>query len=772
MDGVELSAPVGVVVPKILIGEGFGRQGGHGGEGGAQELKSGGSVCGRSASNRGSDSNGDAICAVPNLEQNSVSRAKSADLRFCKPDNSFAKFGGGDTSKQINIKSRNSSPSLSNCTAKSLHQKSGKASKSSSPRHKKQKAEAVEVSLSQAVAEDIHSVSGKYGSNLHAFIAEKSHGVGHKHGIDGKRGERRNSKAATKTKLDSFFPKAGSGFANSAAGGENILGIYGLRSDIHDVTKHVDEVSLNDLLDGSYKWCNQYPVRGKKAGNANENIVNLVRNACSILQPLRTVRQQSNIELESISNKKPDLRSILHPLRTGRQQSNIELESISSKKTGASLLNSGSSPISGTTSSKTDACVPDPASSCKDTGSICAASATSSPSLLCKPHDILERLSLPPVKDMDSLVCDTSKPMMSSKNTVDQLSSKSFSHGARLPPFSWSHCPSGLSKTIVDTSRFSASKSTSQGRWVRIGSIASPLGGSSNYSSDLEVLISDHEKAIKSLIPMVTQPSSEPKSLQGLHDSLHGKPKFGFTMGNSLQTPEAEGTLKPCEIDVASICSSFKEKEHTYTEKEKCKGRNIFGTASSWNPYSPSKSYIGESEGFQSHLHTAANPKQGYSSKLLVAAQTLYEMSRHSAAENKTRSFKRPPQRVHKPYKTGLMMVKEEQTPSKSEIGFSSLMTDPMISLKKLNLSTNNKRKVGRTSILGREPMKWSIPTSVRSSPCRTESSDVKHSNADNSKLLGMMPPSKRMFDRTYNNDQKVRKLMSTDWSRGRSRMD
>ncbi|KAK9103764.1 hypothetical protein Sjap_021018 [Stephania japonica] len=771
MDGVEFSVPVGVVVPKILIGEGFGRQGGHGGDDGGQELKSGGSVCGRSASNRASDSNGDAICAVPNSEQNSVSRVKSADFRFCKPNNSFAKFGGGDTSKQINIKSRNSSPSsFSNCTAKSLYQKSAKASKSSSPRHKKQKAEAVEVSLSHAVAEDIHSVSGKYGSSVmrHTISAEKSHGVGHRHGIDGKRGERRNSKVATKTKLDSFFPKAGSGFANSAAGGENILGMYGLRSDIHDVTKHVDEVSLNDLLDGSYKWCNQYPVRGKKAGNANENIVNLVRNACSILQPLRTVRQQSNIELESISNKKPDLRSILHPLRSGRQQSNIELENISSKKTGASVLNSGSS-TSGATSCKTDTCVPDHASSCKDAGSICAASATSH-STLCKPHDILERLSLPPAKDMDSLVFDTSKPMMSSKKTVDQLSSKLFSHGARLPPFSWSHCPSGLSKTTVDTSRFSASKSTSQGRWVRIGSIASSLGGNSNYSSDLEVLISDHENSTKGLDPMV--PSSEPKSLQRLQNSLHGKTKFRFMMGNSLQMSEAEGTLKPCESGVASICSSFKVNEHTYTEKEKCKGRNIMGAAPSWNPYSPNKSYIDESEGFQSHLHTADNPKQGYSPKLLVAAQTLYEMSRYSASENKSRSFKRPPQRINKPNKTGLMMVKEEQTPSKSEIGFCSPMTDPTISLKKLNLSTNNKRKDGRNSILGREPMKWSIPTSVRSSPCRSECSDVKHSNADNSKLLGMMPPSKRMFDRTYNNDQKVRKLMSTDWRRGRSRMD
>lgn len=183
--------------------------------------------------------------------------------------------------------------------------------------------------------------------------------------------------------------------------------------------------------------------------------------------------------------------------------------------------------------------------------------------------------------------------MMSSKNATDLRSSKLFPHGSRLPPFPWSHCPSGLSKTIVDTGRFSASRSTSQGRWVRIGSIASSPGGSSSCFSDLELLVSDQE-----------------------NNSFNRKPNFGFTMGNSLQMPEAEGALKPCENDVASMCSSlsnlqFKEKEYNYIEKEKCKGRNILDAASSCSPYSPNNCTIGESNGFQLHLHTVDNSKQG-----------------------------------------------------------------------------------------------------------------------------------------------------------------
>lgn len=81
-------------------------------------------------------------------------------------------------------------------------------------------------------------------------------------------------------------------------------GAYGLKSDIDDITKHVDDLSLRDLLDGTYKCPSLGKDKGKKATNVNESFGQSVRKACSILSLAKPPQSQSFTEMDSCTNKK------------------------------------------------------------------------------------------------------------------------------------------------------------------------------------------------------------------------------------------------------------------------------------------------------------------------------------------------------------------------------------------------------------------------------------------------------------------------------------
>lgn len=115
---------------------------------------------------------------------------------------------------------------------------------------------------------------------------------------------------------------------------------------------------------------------------------------------------------------------------------------------------------------------------------------------LYQPKDILQRLALPPPKDLESLLQDAAKPA-SSKNTSDLHSGKQISRRASLPSFPWSHTSSGHCRTSSDVIKLSSSRSTCQGRWLRIrNKVASSLGTGTNTFTDLDLLTYDH-----SLVP-------------------------------------------------------------------------------------------------------------------------------------------------------------------------------------------------------------------------------------------------------------------------------
>lgn len=76
-----------------------------------------------------------------------------------------------------------------------------------------------------------------------------------------------------------------------------------MKSDTYDVTKHLDELSVNELLDGSYKGPSFAKDKAKKPANLNENVLHSVRKACSILRH-KPLHNQNSYEIDNDCNRK------------------------------------------------------------------------------------------------------------------------------------------------------------------------------------------------------------------------------------------------------------------------------------------------------------------------------------------------------------------------------------------------------------------------------------------------------------------------------------
>lgn len=111
---------------------------------------------------------------------------------------------------------------------------------------------------------------------------------------------------------------------------------------------------------------------------------------------------------------------------------------------------------------------------------------------LRQPKDILERLALPSPKDLDSLLLDAAKPSVLLKNNNSDSRGKQVSQRASLSPFPWSHNSGGHCKASADAIKLSVSRTTCQGRWVKIGDTSTSLEGGSGFLADLESLTKDN----------------------------------------------------------------------------------------------------------------------------------------------------------------------------------------------------------------------------------------------------------------------------------------
>ncbi|URE13589.1 hypothetical protein MUK42_03983 [Musa troglodytarum] len=106
-----------------------------------------------------------------------------------------------------------------------------------------------ESSTRNVRVDDGITVFQKNAELLRSTSADKTRMIKPKRGLDGKRNDRKNFRSGIKTRYDSFTSKSGFASSDSNCGGNNLLGLYGLRSDLCDITKHMDEPVLHELLD-------------------------------------------------------------------------------------------------------------------------------------------------------------------------------------------------------------------------------------------------------------------------------------------------------------------------------------------------------------------------------------------------------------------------------------------------------------------------------------------------------------------------------------------
>lgn len=87
-------------------------------------------------------------------------------------------------------------------------------------------------------------------------------------------------------------------------------GIYGLKPDVFDITKYVDELSLDELLRGSYDCPCTAKDKGKKAANSNDSLLQSVRSACSVLQAQKVSQTQNCGEIDNSCIRKVSTGSV------------------------------------------------------------------------------------------------------------------------------------------------------------------------------------------------------------------------------------------------------------------------------------------------------------------------------------------------------------------------------------------------------------------------------------------------------------------------------
>ncbi|XP_058086612.1 uncharacterized protein LOC131233813 [Magnolia sinica] len=739
-------------------------------------------------------------------DQNSVSGNKKIDVELCMHEGLLPSFECEDSDEHLSSREANKSlSSLPKCAGIQLHQRVEKLSRSGNPCSKRPRTYQVEVSTNIDGAADCTVMSGNSGSitaKCTSAAKEKSRVVKQKCIQDGKRGDNFFFKAAMKTKYDSFLSKAGLMSSSSTTGGNNILGIYGLKSDIHDVAKLVDELSLNELLDGSYKFPASCQQKGKKASNSYENIVCSVKKACSILSHHNAVESLNLVELDG----------------SGNRRMNACVLSSSSRVTSRNDEDTSK-----------DICMEDLASSSKDSCSQPGALASLSNSPPCRPEVVLERLTLPPFKDLDSLLRDAPVPAVSLQ-TIDLYPGMLTSNKASLPPFLWSLSLGGTCKPSIDSGKLFTNRTTCQSRWFRIGSSVSLFGNVANRLTDMDLTTHDcigvpsrelkidglpekdevpsatagipcygqvgpshavisppashvsNRSILKDLGIMSTFHSLELKLPESCLDSSDGhlkEPKFHGKQ-------EAEGSLM-YEGNEAIIVQPnnllVPKMERIYAEIEQSKRSHVCIDSSG---YSSSKS---TGCGYNQHLSLPKNSQAaGNSPRLLTAAKILYEIASESNVmwkqdqnSGKHKWSKKASQKTMKSLKLRPAIGKTEVLSmthkSTTKPGYLVKSTGQISPGEKLP-STEKKRNQLDIKHIHQGSMMSSVPTVSRftSNSERDLAVTTKQWNVDSTRLLGPMVSS-TLPEKTSVSQQKPWKAAARaphgkDWVRLRNKKE
>ncbi|XP_042420386.1 uncharacterized protein LOC122008652 isoform X1 [Zingiber officinale] len=288
--------------------------------------------------------------------------------------------------------------------------------------------------------DDDSTICQKKTDLIRCSSADKVWLIKPKRGADGKRNDRKNFRSGIKTRYDTLPTKMGVFSIDSTSAGSNLLRTYGLKSDLSDITRHIDEVGISELLDGSYRYSNVNAEKGKKLPVVSESMLTSLKKAISVLP------------------------------HDGLTYSN------SNGKEAVCLSKFSSSPVH-------DCSHPN-----KDDESTNTKYPNIGDADLYQPKKILEHLAIPSGSDLTTLLEDLSLTSSTSKLTKP---SKNF-HAASLPPFSWSCSHSSACKPTADSSKLVLTKHECQGRWIRIDCNSLLTGDNQHFFLDLEMLTVDN----------------------------------------------------------------------------------------------------------------------------------------------------------------------------------------------------------------------------------------------------------------------------------------
>lgn len=610
----------------------------------------------------------------------------------CKSSNQFPHLKGEDLSKnKLSGDGKSCALITSTMEGVSLQRKSAKSNRTNSSCSKRPRMPQLDDYTNPNGTEELKDSFDRLGSHNLKWSSPEKGQLPKQKGNNSKRGDKKNFKVpSSKAKFESSSMKMATSNFNSASGGNTFFGFYGLKHDFHDVTKLMDEPPLDELLKGSFDCPARSKDKGKKASNNNESFLSSVRKACSIIQFPKPVQSQ-NMEMDYSSNKKMSICQF-SPVCALENVANEDKEQSSS--------------------TDTSSCQKDP---CSETE--CTASPLDFP--LCQPTDVLERIALHPFRDFESLLIDVSKLSISTKNSNDLRSGKQVSRRPSLPSFPWSHAFGGNCRTSSDTPKLSTSRSTCQGKWARIGLIAS--------STDID------------------------RSSFTNFDS--------FSYDQSLVPPSGNSENKAFQSLLANL---------------------PFRRLDSSSPVTCSKDFQVNKE-FGGQADTKENDDR--SPTVLAAAQTLCEIKTHPLRQSSDEILRWQRKPLHKAMKTCYFKSNEklEDAPSTSvSLVGSNMMArsvEQITTSKKPRLSTVENKNSGHSNNVKKGACPWPTSKSGRSLPrtlVRDSVVENKRTNVSITKQqhCTMMPPPSRDLDKAYDGQHHVGKLVLMDWKRGRDKSD
>ncbi|XP_020677307.1 uncharacterized protein LOC110095923 isoform X1 [Dendrobium catenatum] len=759
MDAAELPSPVNVKVDKLMELDDLDRVG---------EIEAR-SLAGKEAS-ASHKSSGSGHCRIE------CSRNKRVDEDSCVHDNLPSRPQCGENSKGHDVEKVDGHTPLSpNQEGKLLGRKYSK--RPVGIPSKRPRIDDTECLMKESGTGRHHSISSKAGLDLvRCTLADKSQIVKLKRVHDGRKADKKFFRASVKNKYESLTSKAILACSDTFSGGSNILGTHGSKSDIHDIAKNLDELSLCELLDGSYKFPKLLVDKGKKYSNSNDSILLSVRKACSILCP------PPHGIAENASNLKASQSSQDPSFSTGSssdcETKDKQLEELVTKD--------------------------------KEQDSL---QANWSESTVLQPKNILEQLGLPAGHELEASLFN---PSVTSIPVQLTPKAKSCSY-IGMPPFPWSFSHGGNSKP-VEYCKVNSTKNSCHGKWVRIGSSSTSIEDDKGFLSCLvfkeyphnvdtlsQQKIDDVLQVMRSFSSILQLPSDGPSSksmVMGNHpdvevpeimNSVHESGVPGSFNSKAYQLNDIAQSLNGTYLDsdskdhtsgVVSVCemnpdtSKFNSALKDKAVLIECRTANIDGcSVSSVNTGTNSSSW--QPPNWDKY-------RQVYSSELLSAAETLFEMacisdpmiaSKHS--NGRIRWPKTPSMKTMKARKSSNSIDKPDR--SFPIAGHNNLIKQANIPTAKHQPANDRKTNFIRPSSSGRETVRWSsIPMSTSSSPHKLEKDLNQRLPQGNTTFRPLLPPFSSRADKTY--ESQIRKAPAKppsvafegssirDWIRGRNK--